>query len=215
LFLLRYHQRTGDKISLQMVEHTLQQMRLGGIFDHVGFGFHRYATDEYWLLPHFEKMLYDQAMLTIAYAEAYQITGNSFYEKTAREIITYVLRDMTDAKGGFYSAEDADSEGEEGKFYVWTAQEIAEILGKTDAELFNRVYGIEPEGNFMEEATGHRTGANIPHLRQPLEKLAAGLNTTADSLAANLENMRQKLFAEREKRVHPLKDDKILTDWNG
>ena len=215
LFLLRYHQRTGDKISLQMVEHTLQQMRLGGIFDHVGFGFHRYATDEYWLLPHFEKMLYDQAMLTIAFAEAYQITGNSFYEKTAREIITYVLRDMTDAKGGFYSAEDADSEGEEGKFYVWTAQEIAEILGKTDAELFNRVYGIEPDGNFMEEATGHRTGANIPHQRQPLEKLAVGLNTTADSLAANLENMRQKLFAEREKRVHPLKDDKILTDWNG
>ena len=129
LFLLRYWHRTGDEHALQMVETTLQAMRMGGIYDHVGFGFHRYSTDAEWLVPHFEKMLYDQALMAIAYTEAYQATGKEEYARTAREILEYVLRDMTSPQGGFFSAEDADSEGEEGKFYVWTAEELKEISG--------------------------------------------------------------------------------------
>ncbi|MGH7792737.1 MAG: thioredoxin domain-containing protein, partial [Thermodesulfobacteriota bacterium] len=137
LFLLRYWKRSEDNKALEMVEKTLDAMRRGGVYDHIGFGFHRYSTDPQWLLPHFEKMLYDQAMLTIAYTEAYQATGKKDYEKTAREVFRYVLRDMTAPEGGFYSAEDADSEGEEGKFYLWTEDEIREILGKEDADLIN------------------------------------------------------------------------------
>src|SRR4030042_6722970 len=135
MFLFRYWRRTGDKQVLGMVEKTLQAMRLGGIYDHVGFGFHRYSTDSRWLLPHFEKMLYDQALLAMAYIEAYQATdGTEEYEQTAREIFTYVLRDMRDPQGGFYSAEADDSEGEEGKFYLWTQGEVRHILSKEEAE---------------------------------------------------------------------------------
>ena len=215
LFLLRYGHQNPSSPAVEMVEKTLVEMRKGGIFDHVGFGFHRYATDQQWLLPHFEKMLYDQAMLIMAYTEAWQITQNPLLKETVDEIITYVLRDMTDSKGGFYSAEDADSEGEEGKFYVWTEEEVRNILPQNQAELFINIFNFEPGGNFKEEAGGKPTGANIPHLKKQINELARERNMEPDQLENKLESAREKLFDEREKRVHPLRDDKILTDWNG
>jgi uncharacterized protein YyaL (SSP411 family) len=214
-FLLRHWQRTGRPEALSMVEKTLLEMRLGGIFDHVGLGFHRYSTDERWLVPHFEKMLYDQALMVIALVDAYQATGHECYRRWAGEVIEYVTRDMQAPEGGFYSAEDADAEGEEGKFTVWTLGELAEVLGAEDAALYATVYQFEPEGNFAEEATGRRTGANIPHLREPLAQTAARRGMATEVLEARLEDMRRRLFAARERRVHPLKDDKVLTDWNG
>ncbi len=215
MFLLRYHRRSGNAAALEMVENTLRHLRMGGIYDHIGLGFHRYATDREWLVPHFEKMLYDQAILAMAYTEAFQATGHAEYEKTAREVLTYVLRDMTDPAGGFYSAEDADSEGEEGRFYLWRTTEIREILGKEDAALFIEIFNLREDGNYLEEATRQKTGANIPHLQKPLSQIAAEKEMEEATLQTRLEAMRHKLFAEREKRVHPLKDDKILTDWNG
>lgn len=214
-FLLRYWKRSDNKEALDMVEKTLQAMRQGGIYDHIGFGFHRYSTDAEWFLPHFEKMLYDQAMIAMAYIEAYQATGKEEYKKTAREIFTYVLRDMTSQEGGFYSAEDADSEGEEGKFYLWTEGEIRQILGKDEADLFIRVFNVEKGGNFREEATGKGTGRNILYLRRSLPEIASQLKISESELESRLETARQKLFEMRERRVHPHKDDKILTDWNG
>jgi len=181
------------------------------MYDQVGYGFHRYSTDSRWLVPHFEKMLYDQAILTIAYLEAYEATGNIFYSKTAREILDYVLRDMTSEKGGFFSAEDADSKGEEGKFYVWSTREIETILGVEDAEIFNSVFNIQINGNSTVE--GQRT--NIPHLTKTFQDLAKKLNIKEKVLLDKLEKIRKQLFNSREKRVHPYKDDKILTDWNG
>jgi len=215
LFLLRYWKRTGEGKALGMVEKTLQSMRQGGIFDHLGFGFHRYSTDAKWLVPHFEKMLYDQALLAMAYIEAYQATQNDDYRKTAEEIFTYVLRDMASPEGAFFSAEDADSEGEEGKFYLWTRDEILNTHGKTEAELAVQVFNIEKEGNFSEEASARNTGANILHLKKPLAEMASALNLSPEILSKKLGIIRKKLFTEREKRVRPLKDDKILTDWNG
>ena len=215
LFLLRYWKRTGNEKALDMVEKTLQAMRRGGIYDHLGFGFHRYSTDSQWIVPHFEKMLYDQAMLAMTYTEAYQSTGKEDYGKTAREIFTYVLRDMTAPEGGFYSAEDADSEGEEGKFYLWTLEEIQRVLEGEEVNLAAKVFNIEKDGNFGEGATGKRTSVNILHLRKSLGELASELNLSQQDLQKRLEAIRQKLFAYREKRVHPIKDDKILTDWNG
>ena len=215
LFLLRYWKRSGNEKALEMVEKTLQAMRRGGIYDHLGFGFHRYSTDSQWLVPHFEKMLYDQAMLAMAYTEAYQATGKEDYGKTAREIFTYVLRDMTAPEGGFYSAEDADSEGEEGKFYLWTLEEIQRVLEGEEVNLAAKVFNIEKDGNFGEGATGKRTSVNILHLRKSLGELASEMNLSQQDLQKRLEAIRQKLFAYREKRVHPVKDDKILTDWNG
>ncbi len=214
LFLLRYWKRSGDEQALQMVENTLRQMRLGGIYDHVGFGFHRYSTDQNWLLPHFEKMLYDQALLIMAYTEAYLATGKKEYENTAREVISYVLRDMTSPEGGFYSAEDADSEGEEGKFYVWTEKELKDSLSEKDAELMIKTYNTSESGNFTEEAGGHKTGANILHLQKPLNEIASSYGNSEEFLG-NIEQARSTLFNVREKRIHPYKDDKILTDWNG
>ena len=214
-FLLQTHNRTKDGRALLMVEKTLEEMRKGGIFDHVGYGFHRYSTDREWLVPHFEKMLYDQALLTLAYAAAFQVTGKEPYERTAREILTYVERDMTDPEGGFYSAEDADSEGEEGLFYVWTLEELTEVLGTKEAALYARVHEMSEEGNFLEESTGQRTGSNIPHLRKDLGLWAAELDLELDELEERLEAARARLFEHREARIHPLKDDKILTDWNG
>jgi uncharacterized protein YyaL (SSP411 family) len=215
LFLLRYWKRSGNKAALDMVEKTLQAMRLGGIYDHVGFGFHRYSTDSQWLVPHFEKMVYDQAMLAMAYTEAYQATEKEDYGKTAREIFTYVLRDMTAPEGGGCSAEDADSEGEEGKFYLWTQEEVQQALGNEEADFIAKVFNIEKDGNFVEQATGKKSGVNILHLRKTLGELASGLNLSQQDLQAHLELIRQKLFAYRQKRAHPMKDDKILTDWNG
>jgi hypothetical protein len=207
-FLLRWHRRNGEANALHMVEKTLNGMRNGGIFDHIGYGFCRYSVDERWLVPHFEKMLYDQAMLTMAYTEAYQATGEARHGEVAAEILTYVLRDMTAPEGGFYTAEDADSEGEEGLFYVWTPTEIREHLGKDLGDLFCRFYDVGPHGNFED-------GRSILHTRIPLENFAARENMEIAELKDLFEGARERLFTEREKRIHPLKDDKILTSWNG
>ncbi|WP_455391639.1 thioredoxin domain-containing protein [[Eubacterium] cellulosolvens] len=215
MFLLRYWRRKGDEKALDMVEKTLNNMRRGGLFDHLGFGFHRYSTDRVWLVPHFEKMLYDQALLTIAYIEAFQATGKAKYREVAKEIITYVLRDMTAPGGGFYSAEDADSEGEEGKFYIWTKDKLKKILTKKEFEIVNLVYNIKVSGNYIDQITGKTTGANILHLTKPISALADELQIQKDELKSRLKTVREKLFKEREKREKPHKDDKILTDWNG
>jgi uncharacterized protein len=210
-FLLRHYQYSKKVESLNMVIKTLTEMRNGGIFDHIGYGFHRYSTDKKWFLPHFEKMLYDQAMLTIAYTEAYQLTKNSLFKQTVTEILTYVLRDMTSPDGGFYSAEDADSEGEEGKFYLWKKEEIIKLLGKEDGELFSTIFNIADEGNYFEEASGHQTGTNHLYLSSDADMH----NLSSNDLQIKLDSSRETLFREREKRIHPYKDDKILTDWNG
>ena len=215
LFLLRYWKRTGDEMVLQMVETTLRSMRFGGIYDHIGFGFHRYSTDRRWLVPHFEKMLYDQAMLAMAYTEAYQATGRGEYQETVRQIFEYVLRDMTAPEGGFYSAEDADSEGEEGKFYIWTAEEVRQVLSADESDLLIRVFNLEEDGNFAEEATGKTTGRNILFLKKPFSEIAADLGIEDTQLRNRVESARRRLFAAREERIHPHKDDKVLTDWNG
>lgn len=197
-FLLRYWHSTKERKALEMVEKTLTSMHNGGIYDHIGFGFSRYSTDRKWLVPHFEKMLYDNALLAIAYLETYQATRNEEYANVARQIFTYILRDMTSPEGGFYSAEDADSEGVEGKFYVWTADEVKEVLGKPDAEKFCRYYDITSGGNFEGASIPNRIRTNIP-----------------DHERSFADTCREKLFAYREKRIHPYKDDKILTSWNG
>ena len=202
-FLLRYWQDSGIDRARIMTLETLRQIRLGGIFDQVGFGFHRYSTDEKWLLPHFEKMLYDQAILALAYLEAYQAGGDAFYSSVAKEIFDYVIRDMTSPEGGFYSAENADSEGSEGKFYLWTLDEIVAALGEADAGFAQKIFNLDREGNFREEAAETKTGANILYLA----------DMPHDS--GRFESIRRKLLAAREKRVRPSKDDKILADWNG
>jgi len=215
LFLLRYWKRTGDSEALAMVEKTLTAMRSGGIYDQLGFGFHRYSTDQKWLVPHFEKMLYDQAMLAIAYTEAYQATGNHLYKHTAQEVLEYVMRDMTSPEGGFFSAEDADSEGIEGKFYVWTEEEIRAALSPAEAEIILHFYTIEREGNFSEEASGEKTGENILHITGSLDEAATAAGISPEAAKLHLQHARQKLFSIREKRIRPFRDDKILTDWNG
>lgn len=193
LFLLRYWQLTGEGEALAMAKKTLRAMYRGGIYDHLGFGFSRYATDRRWLVPHFEKMLYDNALLAWVYGEAYQATQDSFYARVVREIYTYVFRDMASPEGAFYAAEDADSEGEEGKFYLWTPEEVEEVLGKDWGRSFCQVYDITPAGNFE--------GKSIPNLIR-------------SGTAEGLEEARKALFAAREKRTRPFKDDKILTGWN-
>jgi len=213
--LLRRHRRTGAVKDLQMATRTLEAMRQGGIWDHLGFGFHRYSTDDRWLVPHFEKMLYDQALLATAYLEAFQVTSKPCFNRTAREIFTYVLRDMTSDTGPFFAAEDADSEGREGKFYLWTEQGLSGALGTEDGARWSKILGFEPGGNFSQEASGRRSGENIVHLKVPLEQWAAELGISTGKLERQWETVRQKLFNARETRVHPLKDDKILTDWNG
>lgn len=198
-FLLRYWKVTGEQKALDMVEKTLEGMYRGGIFDHIGGGFSRYSTDNKWLVPHFEKMLYDNALLAIAYLETYQVTKKKIYAEVARKIFTYILRDMVSHEGGFYSAEDADSEGVEGKFYVWSPEEIIEILGEKDGKLFCDYYGITDKGNFE--------GKNI------INRIHA--NEDVDEQEEYISVLRQKVFTQRAKRVHPYKDDKILTSWNG
>jgi len=206
--LLSYWHRTNDMQALQMVEKTLDAMAKGGIYDHIGGGFHRYATDGRWLVPHFEKMLYDQALLSKVYLQAYQATGNKKYAATAKEIFDYVLRDMTDTEGGFYSAEDADSEGKEGVFYVWDPKQINSILDKDEAEIFEAYYGVTERGNFEEE----KTILNITTSTTQLEKKFHKDHTTLMDL---LSNARSKIFSERAKRIRPHRDDKIITAWNG
>ena len=215
LFLLRYWKRYNNNNALLMVESTLSSMKNGGIYDHIGYGFHRYSTDRQWLLPHFEKMLYDQAMISIAYLEAYQATGVKCYLETAEETIKYVLRDLTDNEGGFYAGEDADSEGIEGKFYTWKYDEIVNILGEQDAKIFSQIYNIDEEGNFKDESTRVPTGENIPHLIPNLSKASSNLNKNKNDMKKHVDSIKEKLFEKRKQRIHPHKDDKVLTDWNG
>jgi len=214
-FLLRWWKRSGSEPALSMVERTLEEMQRGGIWDHVGFGYHRYSTDRNWFLPHFEKMLYDQALIAMAYVEAWQATGEAEHRETAERIFEYVLRDMTSPEGGFYSAEDADSEGEEGLFYLWSVAELKAVLGEEDGAFAARVFGATEAGNFREEASGQRTGKNILYLQASVADTAAELGLEPAELAQRIESMRRRLFDAREGRVHPLKDDKVLTDWNG
>lgn len=207
-FLLRYAEDHPEKKALDMVRKTLDGMALGGIYDHIGFGFARYSTDEKWLIPHFEKMLYDNALLALAYLESYQIEQRPEDAQKAKEIFTYVLRDMTSPEGGFYSAEDADAEGVEGKFHVWTPQEVEAVLGKETAAKYCSVYDISAKGNFE--------GKNNPNLLLgALASIAHDNAQTKDEVLSSLEGARQSLFAAREQRIHPHKDDKILTAWNG
>ena len=214
-FLLRHHFHTGDPLALEMVENTLSAMVQGGIWDHVGFGFHRYSTDERWFLPHFEKMLYDQALMAISLIEAYQVSGHSLLAGAAHQIFDYVHRDMTAPEGGFYSAEDADSEGEEGRFYTWHWDEFMRILGKEEGKPWTRIFNMDKDGNYSDEASGAKTGGNILHLTRPLSSWAKELGMPENRLRKHWEQSRHQLFLAREKRIHPLKDDKILTDWNG
>ena len=211
LLLAAAERQEGAGEPLPLLVTTLEKMALGGIYDHVGGGFHRYATDAVWLLPHFEKMLYDNALLAGVYADAFALTGRDAYARVARETCDWVLRDMTDEAGGFHAALDADSEGEEGKYYVWTEAEVNAALGGADAAApFRQTYHILPGGNYREEATGHRTGANIPYL-------AVGISETLlpDSLEPGIAAARETLLAERYRRVPPGKDDKVITAWNG
>ena len=215
-FLLLQGHRTGNRKAVEMVEQTLTAMRRGGIWDHVGFGFHRYATDARWFLPHFEKMLYDQALLALVYLQAAQLSGRRLFRRTAEEIFTYVLRDMTDAGGGFYAAEDADSEGEEGRFYVWTADEFRKAAGDPDAaRRWAQILNVKEDGNFSEEATGRPTGANILCLAHPLSDWAETFGLTESELEAEWSALCAKLLSARSGRPRPLRDEKILTDWNG
>ncbi|MCR4402941.1 MAG: thioredoxin domain-containing protein [Firmicutes bacterium] len=211
-FLLRYHRVTGESRALSMVEKTLVAMRRGGIYDQVGFGFHRYSTDRKWLVPHFEKMLYDNALLALAYLEAYQATGKEFYARVAREVFTYLARDMRAPDGGFAASQDADSEGKEGKFYTWTPDEVREVLGEEDADLFCRYFGITSEGNF-------ETGRSIPNLLASeagnLEIAGGSGHMDGDGVEERLARARERLLNARARRVHPGRDDKVLTAWNG
>jgi len=207
LFLLERALRTGDRKALAAVETSLDHMARGGIADQVGGGFHRYSTDSRWLVPHFEKMLYNQAHLARAYLEASRLTGDLLFERIARQTMEYVLRDMTSPEGAFYSATDADSEGREGEFFVWTPEEIRAALPAEDAELAIRLFGVTDAGNFE--------GSNILHLSRTLADSAAELNLTLPDLLARLDDIRQRLSEVREERIHPLRDDKIITAWNG
>ncbi len=206
LFLLRYWKFTGEKRALEMVTQTLFAMAGSALYDQLGFGFHRYATDRKWSLPHFEKTLYDNALLAYLYGEAFQATGEKYFHRIAREIFIYINREMTSPEKGFYSAEDADSEGLEGEFYLWTPKQVMNVLGQKEGEIFNRAFGISTRGNLR--------GKSIPNPAEgPEETEMAGCISGWNGELLN--RCREKLFAEREKRVHPGKDDKILTSWNG
>lgn len=208
LFLLHYYYFTGKTAALKMVEYTLQKMASGGIYDHVGFGFCRYSTDEKWLVPHFEKMLYDNALLLYTYTQGYAITNNPFYKQISEQIIQFIDREMTSADGAFYSAIDADSEGVEGKYYVWADEEIFDLLGEELGERYAHAYNITPVGNFQTK--------NIPNtLQTNVEQMAAQYGMSLNELNEQLEEARQTLLSAREKRVYPHVDDKILTSWNG
>src|SRR5215203_2201013 len=206
-FLLRYYHRTKNENALEMVTKTAVKMAHGGIYDQLGGGFHRYSVDAVWLVPHFEKMLYENAQLARLYLHVFQATKDEFYKRIAVETLEYVRREMLDSKGGFYSTQDADSEGVEGKFFVWTPQEIEEILGTEDARAFNFYYDVSEEGNFEE--------TNILNVSYTLDATAKALKITPERLQEVLETGREKLFIEREKRIKPFRDEKVLTAWNG
>jgi uncharacterized protein YyaL (SSP411 family) len=206
LFLRHYHHAKSDRF-LEMVTHTLKKMAQGGIYDHLGGGFHRYSVDEKWLVPHFEKMLYDNAQLVRIYAQVYCVTEEPLFKQVVDESINYLLREMLHAEGGFYSTQDADSEGEEGKFFVWTESEIAQILGEEASEIFCRIYDVSEVGNFE--------GKNIPHPILTLEQASKFFRREPKAIESLISDAKTKLFEEREKRVKPFRDEKILTSWNG
>ncbi len=206
--LLNYWHRTDDKQALDMVKFTLDAMAKGGIYDHLGGGFHRYSTDSHWLTPHFEKMLYDQALLSKVYIQAYQVTGEQNYAGIAQETFDYILRDMTDPKGGFYSAEDADSEGKEGLFYIWELSEIEKVLGVEKAKIFNDYYGVTGSGNFEDNKS-------ILNINKTVQELARQFKKTPGDISDILTNGRSRLLEYRSKRIRPYRDDKIITGWNG
>ncbi len=206
-FLLRYYQRTKNENALEMVTKTANKMAHGGIYDQLGGGFHRYTVDAIWLTPHFEKMLYDNAQLARLYLHIFQATKDEFYKRIAVETLEYIKREMTHEQGGFYSAQDADSEGVEGKFFVWTPAEIEEILGAEDGQIFNFYYDVSEEGNFEEK--------NILNVKNTLVESAEVLKISPEKLQEVLERGREKLFVEREKRIKPFRDEKVLTAWNG
>ncbi len=206
-FAMSQFARTDDLDALYLAELTLEKMAQGGIYDHLGGGFHRYSVDRVWLVPHFEKMLYDNAQLLRSYLHIWQITGRADFRRVIEETTDYVLREMTSPNGGFYSTQDADSEGEEGKFFVWTPAEIESILGAEDAALFKQVYNVTTRGNFE--------GHNILNLSQSLEKSAESLGMEPEALVAKVADLRRKLFTVREERIKPGRDEKVLTEWNG
>jgi len=205
-FLLRTYQRKGDETALQQAEMTLQQMARGGMYDQLGGGFHRYSVDEKWLVPHFEKMLYDNGQLARAYLHAYQLTGKEEYCRVVEETLDYVKREMTAPEGGFYAAQDADSEGVEGKFFVWSADEVRQLLGE-DALLFSQIYDVTAAGNWEH--------TNILHLPRPITEIARVTGRSAEQLQEVAERGKRKLFMAREQRIRPQRDDKVLTNWNG
>lgn len=204
-FLLRRYLRTQQQSAIGMCMLTLDKMALGGIYDHIGGGFHRYSTDERWLVPHFEKMLYDNAQLVSVYLEAFQATGSTLYAQVARETLDYVLRDLSTPEGGFCSSEDADSEGKEGTFYLWSRKGIDEVLGKEDANVFCTLYNITEDGNFASHESYHR-GLNIPHRTEA--------TLSEEDLQTLITEMKARLFSARNHRTRPGRDDKILTSWN-
>ena len=206
-FLLRYHHHGYNPRALGMVEMTLHKMAYGGMYDQIGGGFHRYSTDAFWLVPHFEKMLYDNALLARLYLHAWQLTGNDLYQRICEETLDYVLREMTDPLGGFYSAQDADSEGEEGKFFIWSPEEIDRVLGPEDGPAFRSYYGVTTAGNFE--------GANILNVKTEPTQAANQLGLSLEELEEIIRRGKGKLLAVREERVHPLLDDKVLSSWNG
>lgn len=207
MFLLRYSRWSKNKQALDVVKKTLDGMAAGGIHDHIGGGFARYSTDEKWLIPHFEKMLYDQAMLAIVYTEAFQWTGDSAYEKVVEDIFAYCERELHSPDGGFYCSQDADSEGLEGKCYVWSPEEVLSVLGEEKGRLFCKTYHITSEGNFEEKSVPNLIGTD-------LKKVAEALNISDVVLTEELKLCREKLLAARNRRIQPEKDDKILTSWN-
>lgn len=207
-FLLRRFADNGDKDLLRKIEKTLEAMADGGIYDHLGGGFHRYSTDEKWLIPHFEKMLYDNALLTRAYLEAYQVTKKERYKTIAQETLEYIRRDMTSKEGAFYAAEDADSEGEEGTFYVWTPDQVETLLGEENGKIFCAFHGVTSKGNF-------ENGTSALHTPNTLEAVAKQFQKDPKELAIQLGDMRTELFVARNERVRPNLDDKIITGWNG
>jgi len=219
--LLRYHRRTGEPEALMMVTDTLRAIARGGIADHLGGGFHRYAVDSEWRIPHFEKMLYDQAQLATAFLDAHRVTGDAAFAEAARGIFTYVRRDLTHPLGGFTSAEDADSlrpgseEQGEGAFYVWTRAAVMNELGEAEGALFCEAYGVEEEGNAPFDPQHEFTGLNILYRAAEDEDLASSRGTTPEDVRARLARSRDRLLAVRAARPRPLLDDKVITAWNG
>ncbi len=215
MFLLRYWLRTGDARALAMVERSLSSMRSGGIHDQLGHGFHRYSTDRRWRVPHFEKMLYDQAMTIMAYAEAFQATRKAEFAEVVEETVEYLVCRMKSGAGGFCSSEDADSEGSEGRFYLWTSDEFRSCLGEPDAELFGKVFGIEESGNLHGGGDSGMAGMNVLEMRRPASEWVAELGMSTEAFLSRLEEARSKLLAARERRERPKVDGKVLADWNG